>query len=65
LEDLFVLYAELTALDVEAVEGHDDCVSVSCLAEIGKCQAAESTLLVKVVVEGVRGRDRQGCLQKG
>lgn len=62
LKDLLVFYTELTSLDIEAIEGSDDGICVYGLAEIGKGQAAEGTLLVKMIVERIRGRDRQGGL---
>ena len=62
LQDLFVLDAELAALDLESVEGCDDGICVHGLAEVGKGEAAEGALLVEVVVEGVGGGDGQRCL---
>ncbi len=57
LKHLFVLNAELAALDVKAIEGGHDGVCVYRLAEISEGEAAELTRLVKMIVERVRCRD--------
>ena len=57
LQHLFVLDAQLAALDVEAIERGDDGVRVCGLAEIGKGKTAELARLVEVVIERVRGRN--------
>ena len=57
LQHLFVLDAQLAALDVEAIEGSHNGVCVYRLAEISEGEAAELTRLVKMIVERIRCRD--------
>lgn len=64
LQDLFVLDTQLAALDVEAVERGNNRVCVLGKPEIGKSQTAKLALGIKMVVERVRRRDRQGRLQR-
>ena len=64
LQDFFVLYAEFSTLNVEAIQGSDDGICVGSLAEVGKGQAAEGALLIEMVIEGIWGRNRQRCLER-
>lgn len=64
LEDLLIFNSELPALNIEAIQGGDDGIGITWLAEVGKGETTEGASLIKVVVEGVRGRNRERFLQK-
>lgn len=51
-------------MNVEAVQGSHDRVCVDSLTKVGKGQAAERALLIEMVIEGIRGRNGQRCLEK-
>jgi hypothetical protein len=57
LKDFLVLDAQLAPLNVKPIKGNNDGISIGSLAEIGEGQAAEGALLVKMVVESIRGRN--------
>ena len=63
LQYFFVFDTEFATLHIEAIQGGDDGIGVGSLAEVGKGQAAERALLIEMVVEGIRSRNGQGCLE--
>ena len=64
LKDLLVFYTEFATLYVKAVEGCDDCICICGLAEICESETSELTGLIEMIIESVRGWDRQRCLEK-
>lgn len=57
LKDLLVFYAELSSLDIEAVQCCDNGICIYRLTEIRESQPAELTGLIKVIVECIGCRD--------
>ena len=62
LKDFLVFYTQFAALDVEAIECGDDCICVYGLTEVCESETSELTGLIEMVIEGIRGWDRQRCL---